>query len=85
MGKHPITWFPALIMSAALAGPVYPIEPIKGSLTYDQPNKVRLKKAPVGSRFRHEFFSGSDQYVESYIVNPDRTLKLTGRVKITRP
>lgn len=60
-----------VLVSAAVAGLSHAIDPIEGSLNYRQQKTIRLKKAPVGSRFRHEFFSGGERYVESYIINPD--------------
>jgi hypothetical protein len=55
-------------------------EPIPGSITYGGQPKSRLLKAPVGSSFTHDFFSGAASYQETYTIQPDRSLKLVGRV-----
>jgi len=59
------------------------LQPIEGSITYKNPN-ARLKKSPVGSQLQHEFFSGSTRYIEWYVVQEDRTLKLVSRDRISR-
>lgn len=57
------------------------LEPIPGSITYGGQPRTKLTKAPVGSRFSHRFI---DQFgrdvVETYVIQPDRSLLLTGRV-----
>ncbi|MFD1326856.1 hypothetical protein [Mycoplana ramosa] len=58
----------------------YP-EPIPGSITYGGQPRTKLTKAPVGSWFRHRFI---DQFgrdvIETYVIQPDRSLLLTARV-----
>lgn len=60
------------------------VEPIPGSITYHGQPTQRLKKAPVGSWFNHEFTDGVDRYQETYRIEPDRSLKLIRRTQINR-
>lgn len=56
------------------AGP----KPIPGSLTYGGPARSKLTKSPPGSYVYNSFYNSSGQKVqETYILQPDRTLKLT--------
>ncbi|MFP3542883.1 hypothetical protein SB748_05315 [Rhizobium sp. SIMBA_035] len=56
------------------AGPT----PIPGSLTYGGPARSKLTKSPPGSYVYNSFYNSSGQKVqETYILQPDRTLKLT--------
>ncbi|WP_117191772.1 hypothetical protein [Rhizobium terrae] len=56
------------------------IEPIPGSITYRGQPRTRLTKAPVGSIVPHEFRNELGQRVdETYIIQPDRSLKLVSR------
>ncbi|MGP4675075.1 MULTISPECIES: hypothetical protein [Agrobacterium] len=55
------------------------LEPIPGSITYGGQPHSRLQKAPVGSLVTHDFFSGGNRYREIYLIQPDRSLKLTDR------
>jgi len=56
------------------------IRPIPGSITYGGQPRSRTTKAPVGSPIDHEFY---DQYgnrvYETYLIQPDRSLKLVSR------
>lgn len=64
----------------ALAGCTTPdLEPIPGSITYGGQPRTKLTKAPVGSIVPHTFMSGSSFVKESYIIQPDRSLKLVRR------
>ncbi|MCB5204989.1 hypothetical protein LH464_21215 [Neorhizobium sp. T786] len=62
------------------------IEPIPGSITYGGQPQSRLTKAPVGSavtnRLRDQFGQG---YEETYIIQPDRSLKLVSRQRVEFP
>jgi len=52
--------------------------PIPGSLTYGGPARSKLTKSPPGSYVYNSFYNSSGQKVqETYILQPDRTLKLT--------
>ncbi|MDE1159120.1 MAG: hypothetical protein PW791_12800 [Neorhizobium sp.] len=63
----------------------FAIEPIPGSITYHGQPRTKLKKAPVGSPVYNDFFSGTEQYHETYIIQPDRTLKLVDRQIVSLP
>jgi hypothetical protein len=75
----------ALVLSAMTGiGSAYAFDPIPGSITYNGQPATHLEKAPVGSTFTNRFVStDSKQYEESYMVLPDRSLKLIGRVDVT--
>ena len=70
-----------IILLAALivVSPAAALEPIPGSLTYGGGPRTKLLKSPIGSSLSHMFYSGSQLYVESYILLPDRSLKLVSR------
>ncbi len=56
------------------------IEPIPGSITYGGQPRTRLQKAPVGSSVPHDFRTSRGERVrETYIIQPDRSLKLVNR------
>ena len=62
------------------------ISPIPGSITYGGQPKTKLTKAPVGSVVHHQL---NDQYgkraEETYIIEPDRSLRLVRRHQIIDP
>ena len=69
----------ALIALAAGTSAFASVQPIPGSITYDNAN-VQLEKAPVGSTFFHTFSDGSGRDVnEVYKVNADQTVTLVTR------
>jgi len=56
------------------------LEPIPGSITYGGQPRTKLKKAPVGSIVPHQFIDPYGRKVyETYIIEPDRSLRLTSR------
>lgn len=56
------------------------LEPIPGSITYGGQPRTKLTKAPVGSLVPHQFFDNFGHRVyETYILEPDRSLRLTSR------
>ncbi|OCO98945.1 MULTISPECIES: hypothetical protein [unclassified Ensifer] len=56
------------------------LEPIPGSITYGGQPRTKLKKAPVGSIVPHQFIDSYGRKVyETYIIEPDRSLRLTSR------
>lgn len=68
-----------LSVSSALAN----IQPVPGSITYDNPD-ARLTKAPVGSTFFHTFADKNGGKVrEVYRVNEDRSLTIVHRALST--
>jgi hypothetical protein len=62
------------------------LEPIPGSITYRGQPQTKLTQSPVGTRVPHHFVNqwGEDVY-ETYIIQPDRSLKLVTRQVMTRP
>jgi PBP1b-binding outer membrane lipoprotein LpoB len=55
-------------------------EPIPGSITYGGQPRTKLKKAPVGSTLNNSFYGPYGERIEeTYIVMPDRSLKLVSR------
>ncbi|AXA41157.1 hypothetical protein [Rhizobium leguminosarum] len=76
---------PALFAGALLAGcssgDTPALEPIPGSITYGGQPRTKLTKSPVGSAVYNQFYNGTGQRVEeTYILQPDRSLKLVRRV-----
>lgn len=59
------------------------LEPIRGSITYGGQPSTKLTKAPVGSVLHHRL---DDEYghaaEETYVVQPDRSLRLVRRTKL---
>ncbi|MDH4412247.1 MAG: hypothetical protein QE484_03005 [Rhizobium sp.] len=69
----------ALIALAAGTSAFAAIQPIPGSITYDNAN-VQLEKAPAGSTFFHTFANGVGRDVrEVYKVNADKSVSLVSR------
>ncbi|MFN3721042.1 MAG: hypothetical protein ACK4UW_19280 [Rhizobium rhizophilum] len=69
----------ALIAIAAGTSAFAAVQPIPGSITYDNAN-VQLEKAPAGSTFFHTFANGDGRDVrEVYKVNADKTVTLVNR------
>ena len=57
------------------------LQPIPGSITYGGQPRTKLTKSPVGSAVYNQFYNGTGQRVEeTYILQPDRSLKLVRRV-----
>ncbi len=57
------------------------LDPIPGSITYGGQPRTKLTKSPVGSAVYNQFYNGTGQRVEeTYILQPDRSLKLVRRV-----
>lgn len=56
------------------------LEPIPGSITYGGQPRTKLTKAPVGSIVPHQFFDQFGRQVfETYVIEPDRSLRLVSR------
>ncbi|MBX9470057.1 MAG: hypothetical protein KL839_20395 [Rhizobium sp.] len=69
----------ALIAIAAGTSAFAAVQPIPGSITYDNAN-VQLEKAPAGSTFFHTFANGDGRDVrEIYKVNADKSVTLVNR------
>ncbi|EJL53123.1 MULTISPECIES: hypothetical protein [unclassified Rhizobium] len=57
------------------------VQPIPGSITYGGQPRTKLTKSPPGSVIYNSFYDSTGSRVkETYILQPDRTLKLTRRV-----
>lgn len=57
------------------------VQPIPGSITYGGQPRTKLTKSPPGSVIYNSFYDQTGSRVkETYILQPDRTLKLTRRV-----
>ncbi|GES53764.1 membrane protein [Rhizobium sp. NBRC 114257] len=62
------------------------LKPIPGSITYRGQPSQRLQKSPVGSIVPHIFTDQWGERVrETYILQPDRSLKLVDRVYLDSP
>ncbi|SIQ17047.1 hypothetical protein SAMN05880582_101988 [Rhizobium sp. RU20A] len=56
------------------------LEPIPGSITYNGQPRTKLTKSPIGSIVPHQFFDDRGRRVqETYVIEPDRSLKLVNR------
>ncbi len=62
------------------------LKPIPGSITYGGQPRQRLQKSPIGSLVPHIFTDQWGERVrETYILQPDRSLKLVDRVYLDNP
>ena len=63
----------------------FSLQPIPGSITYGGQPRMKLTKSPIGSQVPHRFTDqwGDDVY-ETYIIQPDRSLRLVDRKIIER-
>lgn len=76
-----------LLIPAALAGcstatgaATPGLEPIPGSITYGGQPRTKLMKSPIGSIVPNRFIDSMGRNVEeTYILQPDRSLKLVSR------
>lgn len=57
----------------------YNLDPIPGSITYRGQPRTKLTKSPIGSTFTHSFRRFDDRVVETYQIQPDRSLKIIDR------
>lgn len=69
----------ALLASCSTSTSSAPVEPVPGSITYGGQPSMKLTKSPVGSTFKHRFSYGTGMAVETYVIEPDRSLKLIRR------
>ncbi|MBB3540296.1 MULTISPECIES: hypothetical protein [unclassified Rhizobium] len=57
------------------------VQPIPGSITYGGQPRTKLTKSPPGSAIYNSFYDSTGSRVkETYILQPDRSLKLVRRV-----
>jgi len=72
-----------IVLSAAalvLASCTTPeVEPVPGSITYGGQPRTKLMKSPIGSVVHNSFRYGSGIAYETYVIQPDRSLKLIRR------
>ena len=64
---------------AACSSTAPPLEPIPGSITYGGQPRTKLTKSPIGSVIHHRFPYRMGTAQETYILQPDRSLKLVRR------
>ena len=57
----------------------YSVDPIPGSITYKGQPRSKLTKSPIGSTFTHSFRRFDDRVIETYQIQPDRSLKIIDR------
>jgi hypothetical protein len=67
----------AALMLASCTTP--DVEPIPGSITYGGQPRTKLTKAPIGSVVHNSFRVLGGVADETYILQPDRSLKLVRR------
>ncbi len=72
----------ALGVTALFASSAFALDPIPGSVTYGGQPAHRLQKAPVGSTFDNTFYFNGQRYTETYMIQPDRSLVITSRIRI---
>lgn len=74
---------PAVFLSAIalmLASCTTPdVEPIPGSITYGGQPRTKLTKSPIGSVVHNSFRTVTGVAYETYVIQPDRSLKLIRR------
>jgi hypothetical protein len=75
-----------IALSACQSNAGGPIQPIPGSITYGGQPRGKLTKSPIGSVVPHEFYDETGRRTEeTYIIQPDRSLKLVERHYIEPP
>jgi len=75
------TFLSLVILSGCTTDSSTEVQPIPGSITYGGQPRTKLTKSPPGSVIYNSFYDSRGQRVkETYILQPDRTLKLTRRV-----
>lgn len=67
----------AALMLASCTTP--DVEPILGSITYGGQPRTKLTKSPIGSVVHNSFRTVTGVAYETYIIQPDRSLKLIRR------
>jgi hypothetical protein len=67
----------AALMLASCTTPE--VEPIPGSITYGGQPRTKLTKSPIGSVVHNSFRTVTGVAYETYIIQPDRSLKLIRR------
>jgi hypothetical protein len=80
-------WMTIAALAALLAGcQQVELQPIPGSITYGGQPRTKLTKAPIGSQVPNTFTDQwGDTVFETYIIQPDRSLKLVSRTIMQQP
>jgi hypothetical protein len=73
----------ALGVTALFTSSAFALDPIPGSVTYGGQPVHRLQKAPIGSTFNNEFYSGGERYSETYRIQSDRSLAIISRSRLS--
>jgi hypothetical protein len=74
------------LLALTSCAPPAPVEPIPGSITYGGQPSEKLTKSPIESSLSHIFFDETGRRTEeTYILQPDRSLKLVERHYIEPP
>jgi hypothetical protein len=75
------SWITIASLTAVLIGcQQTELQPIPGSITYGGQPRTKLTLAPIGSQVPNTFTNQWGETVfETYIVQPDRSLKLVSR------
>lgn len=75
-----------LALTACAASPSVTVQPIPGSITYGGQPRQKLMKSPIGSMVPHVFYDDTGRRTEeTYILQPDRSLKLVERHYVEPP
>ncbi|WP_084683168.1 hypothetical protein [Neorhizobium vignae] len=81
-----ITTLTTLAVLTGCSAATSTIAPIPGSITYGGQPSTRLTKSPIGSQVSHGFRDPSGvRWEETYLIQPDRTLRLVNRRRISIP
>lgn len=73
--------FAGILLAGCSSTDTAALDPIPGSITYGGQPRTKLTKSPIGSAVHHQFYNETGQRVEeTYILQPDRSLKLVRRV-----
>lgn len=83
--RHLLLLLPLMLLGCQTS-PSADVQPIPGSITYGGQPRQKLTKSPVGSTFPHTFFDETGRRTEeTYMIQPDRSLKLVERHYIEPP
>jgi hypothetical protein len=78
--------FAAVLLAGCTSTDAPALEPVPGSITYGGQPRTKLTKSPIGSTVHNDFFNAAGEHVsETYVLQPDRSLKLVRRRVIPDP
>lgn len=69
----------ATLLLASCTTPAPEVEPVPGSITYGGQPRTKLTKSPIGSKVHNSFRTINGVAYETYVIEPDRSLKLIRR------